>query len=173
MMHRVSRCALGACTDVYTQLLVFARRFVDANGAEDLVQEAFVRAMEVGRGDPRGLPLPYMKVIVRNLAFDSFAKRTRDRALNERAGNNEEPQHSPRREVTLEDDLRDRLAELSQRQWESLVMTVVHGLTENEAASAADVSRSAVAGSRDRALQWLRRSLPETGAKGELNRLAG
>ena len=57
---------------------------------------------------------------------------------------------------SLDADIENRLAELPARQWESLYLTVVKGMTERQAANVAEVSRSAVTGSRDRALQVLR-----------------
>lgn len=164
MTHRESRCggATVSYSSMYTALVMFAKRWVDPDSAEDLVQEAFVRVMECGRHDAQRLPLAYYKAVVRNLALDMYARRSRDRAYT--ALHNEVPHPVIDAETAgatlLEDDLRDRLAELSKRQWESLVMTVVLGMSEREAASAADVSRSAVSGSRERALQWLRESLP-------------
>ncbi|MDX2115731.1 MAG: sigma-70 family RNA polymerase sigma factor [Planctomycetota bacterium] len=150
-------------SDTYAALVHFARRYVDADTAQDLVQEAFVRAMEAGRIDIVGAPLAYLRMIVRNLAFDTLSKRTRDRLAGERSLEARRTGATAHFAAQLDDDLRDRLAELSKRQWESLVLTVVKGMTEHEAASAVDVSRSAVAGSRDRALDWLRRSLPPSG----------
>lgn len=145
-------------------LVSFASRLVDADSAEDLVQEAFVRALESGRSDLSQLPEAYFRTIVRNLAMDFFGRRSRDRLaaerMHSRAGAREhaEVPHDVPAAGTLDDDIRQRLEELSQRQWESLVMTVVLGLTERQAASASAVSRAAVTGGRERALQLLRQA---------------
>lgn len=141
----------------HSALVAFARKLVDADTAEDLVQEAFVRVMEGRPAGTRDLPLAYFKVVVRNLAMDVYSRRTREELAAQRSGaESQRADGSPGETSLLQDDLHERMAELSQRQWESLVMTVVLGMTEHEAASAAHVSRSAVTGSRDRALQWLR-----------------
>lgn len=136
-------------------LVQYATKFVDWETAEDIVQESFVRLIELNRPDLHEMPHAYFKAVVRNVAMDTLNRRSRDRqASNEmqdelcRGGDRETPM--------LDDDIRTLLAELSHRQWESLVMTVVFGMTEREAASAAYVSRSAVTGSRERALASLR-----------------
>lgn len=157
----------------HAALIAFARRLVDADTADDLVQEAFVRVMEGGRSDANDLPLSYFKVVVRNLAIDTYSRRSREEVLARKssalgAGTVSSGADTPQ----FQEDLRERMAELSQRQWESLVMTVVLGMTENEAASAAHVSRSAVTGSRDRALQWLRDAVQRTNP-GNSGRIAG
>lgn len=150
-------CVPRAFGSMRSSLVAYAARIADPDTAEDLVQEAFIRAIESGRPDLDDLPLAYFKTIVHNLAMDTFWKRSRDRIASARLT----AEHGRGRDLaaerdTLDADIQDRLAELSPRQWESLVMTVVHGLTERQAASAADVSRSAVTGSRERALAQLR-----------------
>lgn len=174
MTHRELReRASGSLMSTHAALVAFARRLVDADTAEDLVQEAFVRLIEGGRPEAGRLPLPYLKVVVRNLAMDSFTRKTRDTVAQRAVERSEQDAESKVAEVhTLDGDLKDRLSELSARQWESLVMTVVLGMTEHEAASAADVSRSAVAGSRDRALIWLRDAVRNS-RQGPTPRLAG
>lgn len=173
MMHGQSMGGRRAYCALHGTLVSYARKWVDSDTAEDLAQEAFVRAIEGGRRRVEDLPVSYFKIIVKNLAMDLYAKRSRDRALSSRVGEDGERLMGVGPETALlEEDLRERLAELSQRQWESLVMTVVLGMTEHEAASAADVSRSAVTGGRDRALEWLRRALPGR-AGGSTDRLAG
>lgn len=156
------------------ELLLFARKLVDADTAEDLVQEAFVRVMESGSADAVQDPLSYLKVVVRHLAFDCYTRKSRDTQVVERVrtrdcGLGGEPRSSAAREHS--EELRERMSELSHRQWESLVMTVVLGMTEHEAASAVDVSRSAVTGSRERALQFLRDAVDRR--EQNRNRLAG
>jgi RNA polymerase sigma factor (sigma-70 family) len=144
-------------------LVAYAARLIDPDTAEDLVQEAFVRAMETGRPDLDTLPLSYFKTIVHNLAMDLYWKRSRDRDVSTRlTQRSRDHAHDPLQaeRAALDADIQDRLTDLSQRQWESVMMTVVKGLTERQAASAADVSRSAVTGSRDRALQQLRDAAP-------------
>ncbi len=173
MTHRDRRGDRGInMASMHSALVSFARRLVDADTAEDLVQEAFVRVMEGGRPDAHLLPLSYFKVVVRNLAIDAYTRRARDAVAAQRAQHPEESSETAGRVPSLESDLCDRLAELSKRQWESLVMTVVYGMTEHEAASAADVSRSAVTGSRERALQWLRDTVGRNREVGR-DRLAG
>jgi RNA polymerase sigma-70 factor (ECF subfamily) len=174
MMHREWRDrAGGSLAATHAALVAFARRLVDADTAEDLVQEAFVRLIAGGRPEAACLPLPYLKVVVRNLAMDAYTRRTRDTAAKRAVERSENDAVPPAAEgSTLEVDLQERLSELSARQWESLVMTVVLGMTEHEAASAADVSRSAVAGSRDRALHWLRAAIQKSPG-GPTPRLAG
>ncbi|MBL8745096.1 MAG: sigma-70 family RNA polymerase sigma factor [Phycisphaerae bacterium] len=168
--QRRSAAPLGS---MHSALVAFARRLVDADTAEDLVQEAYVRVMEGGRPDAVTLPLSYFKVVVRNLAIDNYSRRTRDSAAAQKAkGRLERDPSTLVESAQFQDDLRDRMAELSKRQWESLVMTVVLGMTEHEAASAADVSRSAVTGSRERAIQWLRETVNER-KKTNPSRIAG
>lgn len=157
-------------------LLAFARRLVDADTAEDLVQEAFVRALAQDHLDPADHPLAYLKVVVRNLAVDAYTRRMRESTLVERAGLAGEQMIPPIDTIdmdsSLDADLHERLSELSHRQWESLVLTVVLGLTEHEAASAAHVSRSAVNGGRKRAIEWLRQHAGSLNHEAE-KRLAG
>lgn len=162
-------------TSMHAALIGYARRLVDADTAEDLVQEAFVRVMESGRPDADSLPLSYFKTVVRNLAFDAYSRRTRDTNVAERSlitAASGDDGRAERDHSVFEMDLRERLGELSHRQWESLVMTVILGMTEHEAASAASVSRSAVTGGRDRALQWLRANM-NMPARGSSHKLAG
>lgn len=160
---------------MHSALVAFARKLVDADTAEDLVQEAYVRVMEGGRADADRLPLSYFKVVVRNLAMDAYSRRSRDTAAAQRsnASHPTSTMTAPSAETAVfQEDLRERLGELSKRQWESLVMTVALGMTEHEAASAADVSRSAVTGSRDRAIQWLREAVKKR-SPAPTHRLAG
>lgn len=172
MTHREMRRSVGSSVSAtHATLVAFARRFVDADTAEDLVQEAFVRLMEGGRAEAHRLPLAYLKVVVRNLAMDTYTRRSRDSARVERARALAASSAAAAPDSMLESDVCDRLSELSHRQWESLVMTVVLDMTDREAASAADVSRSAVTGSRDRALQWLRDAVG--GSRGAPPRLVG
>lgn len=170
MTHQASAlCVPSAFARMRSTLVAYAARLIDPDTAEDLVQEAFVRAMETGRPDLDTLPLAYFKAIVHNLAMDYFWKRTRDRdvssQLTQRRGDVETHRHAEL--AALDADIQSRLSELSQRQWESVMMTVVKGLTERQAASAADVSRSAVTGSRDRALQQLREAAPAQKPRGK------
>jgi RNA polymerase sigma factor (sigma-70 family) len=176
MMHWESKGrAKLPVASMHSALIAFARRLVDADTAEDLVQEAYVRVMEGGRTDADRLPLSYFKVVVRNLAMDAYSRRSRDSAAAQRS-NTSQPtstMSAPSVETAIfQEDLRERLGELSKRQWESLVMTVALGMTEHEAASAADVSRSAVTGSRDRAIQWLREAVKHH-SPASTQRLAG
>lgn len=173
MQWESNRRAGTPMASMHSALVAFARRLVDADTAEDLVQEAFVRVMEGGRSDAATLPLSYFKVVVRNLAIDNYSRRSRDSVAAQRSMDMLETETSTLTEsAQFQDDLRDRMAELSKRQWESLVMTVVLGLTEHEAASAADVSRSAVTGSRDRAIQWLRETVQKQSSTNQ-SRIAG
>lgn len=164
MTHTASAvCVPSAFTRMRSTLVAYAARLIDPDTAEDLVQEAFVRAMETRRPDLDTLPLAYFKTIVHNLAMDLFWKRSRDRDVSNSLTHRDATRdHDPLRaeRAALDADIQDRLSDLSQRQWESVMMTVVKGMTERQAASAADVSRSAVTGSRDRALQQLRDAAP-------------
>ena len=158
MTHTASSvCIPHAFMGMRASLVAYAARLLDPDTAEDLVQEAFVRAIESQRPDLAQLPLSYFKAIVHNLAMDHFWRRARDRKVSVRIGERRDRLPlEPAERRSLDADIENRLAELPARQWESLYLTVVKGMTERQAANVAEVSRSAVTGSRDRALQVLR-----------------
>ncbi|WP_421999609.1 sigma-70 family RNA polymerase sigma factor [Reyranella sp.] len=60
-------------------LLIYARRLVrDRSGAEDVVQEAWLRFDEASRRQLLGQPLSYLYRIVHNLALDVCRRRARE-----------------------------------------------------------------------------------------------
>lgn len=157
----------GPVTSMYEsmhgRLLSFACRFADPHTAEDLVQEAFARAIEYASPRTGELSISYLKAIVRNLAVDLYARRARDQRTGAAIIAEGEPIDSPADDPIDEEveTLQRELARLTQRQWASVTLTVGRGLTESEVAQADGVSRTAVIGSRERALEVLRRAIAQ------------
>lgn len=165
MTHVQSALAVAATYErIREQLLAFARRLSDPTTAEDLVQDAFVRIIEYGRGG-EGVSIAYLRAVVRNLAHDLHARRARDIRLMQSPEREGEPVEVPAEDPIdgLNDSLQRGLEQLTTRQWQSLVLTVTRGLTEEAAAHSADVSRTAISGSRERAIQTLRHAMRVAG----------
>lgn len=146
---------------MHERVLSFACRLADAHTAEDLVQEAFARALAYARPGGGTLNAAYLKAIVRNLANDLHSRRTRDeRAAAARGA--ERPATCASGADRIDPApawLRHELERLTPRQWSSVMLTIARGLPEEIVACADGITRTAVAGSRERALRALRESV--------------
>jgi len=143
------------------RLLAFARTMTDAAGADDAVQETFLRVLLYGRKSAREIDLPYLLVTVRNVirrerrragpgAWDHAAPGVAagGRACFAGAADPEAHERSIARHVEA---LREPLRE-------ALVLTAVQGLSGARAARALGVPTHAVERRRRLAVRTLRRS---------------
>jgi RNA polymerase sigma factor (sigma-70 family) len=138
--------AFGALYDRYRLRLVhFARRILSgaADEAEDVVQEAFLRAHAALRATDRAIVLgPWLYTIVRNRALD--VRRSRG-LLRER--HHGQPVPLPLADPELSLDQRDRLrrivdqiGHLPEREGRALVLRAFEGRTHAELAARLDTS---------------------------------
>jgi RNA polymerase sigma-70 factor (ECF subfamily) len=139
--------------------------------AQDIVQEAYLRALRFAGGFRGGDPRAWILAIVRNTAF-TFLKRTR--GSNSPMEFDENVHRGEVEDVGLEADavrgadgamIRDALNELAEEFREVIVMRDIEGLSYKEIADAADLPIGTVMSRLARARGKLARSLKERIAK--------
>ena len=117
----------------------------DDHDAQDIVQEAYLRALRFAGGFRGGDPRAWILAIVRNTAF-TWLKR--NRGSNSPAEFDESIHHGELEDAGLEADavrkvdgamIRDALNELSEEFREVIVMRDIEGLSYKEIADAADL----------------------------------
>jgi RNA polymerase sigma-70 factor, ECF subfamily len=117
----------------------------DDHDAQDIVQEAYLRAIRFAGGFRGGDPRAWILAIVRNTAF-TWLKR--NRGANSPAEFDESVHHGEVEDAGLEADavrkvdgamIRDALDELSEEFREVIVMRDIEGLSYKEIADAADL----------------------------------
>lgn len=142
-------------------LLLYAGRLLgDPHGAQDVVQEAFVRllAQDPAAVDPR-IPA-WLYAVCRNLAMDRLRRgrimeRSATPLLDERAGGRDDPAAA----AALRDDAAAALRAvdgLPDRQREAVLLRFSHGLSYRETAEVMDVTVSHVGVLLHEALKTLR-----------------
>ncbi|HWU04142.1 MAG TPA: sigma-70 family RNA polymerase sigma factor [Novosphingobium sp.] len=97
------------------ELINYARTVSgDADGAEDLVQEAWLRLDQAARAEPIAKPAHLLWRILRNLAIDRGRRITREKGLVAREPTQEQLEQQPDRQPSIEDMLiaRDELARI-------------------------------------------------------------
>ena len=148
---------------LYPPLVRFAAGLAgEADEADDLVQEAFVRLWERRTTlDPERSVRALLYRTVRNLAYNRTRDRSRRRHLLE---SHEPPEASPRADVVLEarhtaEHLRRAVAALPERQREAFLLTRVEGLSHTDVADVMGIAAATVNVHLVRALKTLRSSL--------------
>lgn len=143
----------------------------DDHDAQDIVQEAYLRALRFAGGFRGGDPRAWILAIVRNTAF-TFLKR--NRGSNSPAEFDESIHRGDDDDAGLEADavrkadgamIRAALDELSEEFREVIVMRDIEGLSYKEIADAADLPLGTVMSRLARARSKLARSLKERIAK--------
>ena len=136
-IHRRFRAALTA----------FARRMLHGSGhdADDVVQDAFIRAYRGLRATDRAMALrPWLYMIVRNRALDELrAPRRADAYSDESVRMHAVPDADPARRCEQRDAIRfivEEIARLPERQRMALVMREFDGRTHAETARALDTT---------------------------------
>jgi RNA polymerase sigma-70 factor (ECF subfamily) len=139
--------------------------------AQDIVQEAYLRALRFAGGFRGGDPRAWILAIVRNTAF-TFLKR--NRGSNSPVEFDESRHRGEAEDMGLEADavrgadgamIRDALNELAEEFREVIVMRDIEGLSYKEIADAADLPIGTVMSRLARARGKLARSLKERIAK--------
>lgn len=145
----------------------------DDHDAQDVVQDAYVRAFRFAGGFRGGDSRAWILTIVRNTAF-TWLKR--NRGVNSPVEFDESQHRGEIEDLGLEADavrkadgtmIRDALNELSEEFREVIVMRDIEGLSYKEIADAADVPIGTVMSRLARARSKLARSLKERIAKEE------
>ncbi len=143
----------------------------DDHDAQDVVQEAYVRAFRFASGFRGGDPRAWILAIVRNSAF-TWLKR--NRGANAPVEFDESQHRGEIEDAGLESDavrkadgamIRECLNELSEEFREVIVMRDIEGLSYKEIAAAADMPIGTVMSRLARARSKLARSLKERIAK--------
>jgi RNA polymerase sigma-70 factor (ECF subfamily) len=120
----------------YEQRLVgYARQMLGGahHDAEEVVQDAFVRALTALRADDREMALkPWLYTIVRNRALDTLRRPTRTADLDVHAPMLSDASADPHERVTRSEDLRHLVCELKrlpERQRTALVLHELGGVS--------------------------------------------
>ncbi len=142
-------------------LLLYAERLLrDPHGAQDVVQEAFLRLL-TAEGATAGIRLPgWLYAVVRNLAFDRLRRerwmeRSDSPALDARTGTDDPPARAALGEQAAA-ALR-ALESLPEKQREALRLRLQHGLSYREIAEVMDATVSHVGVLIHEGLKSLRR----------------
>lgn len=159
------QAALGELMDRHWKPLVrYALRFLgDLDGAEDAVQEAFVRVW-AKRADwvPSGNPRSFLYRIVRNLVLQEREKREVRRRWREARPPEEPAGDSPDDSLeadTLRRDLDRAIGALPARRQEIVVLARFHGLSYRQISEVMEISPQTVANQMSAALRELRVAL--------------
>ncbi len=157
-MHERERAILGrSCQASGPALVLYARQWLDADLAEDVVQDAFVRLL--ARWRPPAHVKAWLFRCVRNAAIDQWRSR-KSRQRYERERRSERPWFEPR----LDDLLDARTAEealrrLPEEQREIIVLRLWGGLTLHEASETTGEAASTLSSRYQAGLTALRRVL--------------
>lgn len=154
----------------YERVYCFARRSVDAQTAEDIAQDVFVRLLDLPDLETRIIESSYLIKIADNLLkrryrklqqFYRHAAEERERVCEaacrpgDRAGGG----------VEQVSDLAESLRQLSQCEQDAVQLIILRGLSYDEAAAALGVKTSSVNNWKFRGLQRLKQhSSPKTAA---------
>lgn len=150
--------------DLVPQLRAFARSLCrDATRADDLVQEALVRALSnLGQFTPGTNLKAWLFTIVRN-EYYTFLRRGRFETLDDREGALPEPTVPPEHEGELQlRDLNRALGQLSPDQREALILVTASGFSYEEAASICNCAVGTIKSRVGRAREQLGRLLEGT-----------
>lgn len=137
-------------------VVAYAKRFTTAASAEDVAQEVFLRLLRY-KGCIAGVPRAFIFAMARNAAI---SLRAHERRLAAPAGSASVAATGPR-SAKVEDDLDALLRalhSLPDGHREVVDLTVIQGLSEQEAARVLKISRSAVGARRRDALARLRQA---------------
>jgi len=157
-MHENERAILGRSCQAYGPALVlYARQWLDAELAEDVVQEAFVRLLSKWR-QPANLRA-WLFHCVRNAAVDQWRSR-QVRQRYEKSQRGERPWFEPRLDDVLDArTAEDALRRLPEEQREIIVLRLWGGLNLHEAAEATGEAVSTLSSRYQAGLAALRRIL--------------
>jgi len=137
----------------------------DPDGAEDLVQEAFVRLLSAGPGPLRDSVRPFLYAIVRNLARDASRRSRIERghapAIALRAARTETA--DPASLKRLEKVVAGALEQLPEEQREAVVLKVYGGLTFEEIAELVGIPQGTAISRYRYAVEKLGDLLADTG----------
>jgi RNA polymerase sigma-70 factor, ECF subfamily len=143
----------------------------DDHDAQDVVQEAYLRAVRFASGFRGGDPRAWILAIVRNTAF-TWLRRNRGpnqpTEFDEKEHGGESEPHGLEAEAVRKADgamIREALEELAEEFREVIVLRDIEGLSYKEIATAADVPIGTVMSRLARARGKLARSLKERIAK--------
>lgn len=150
--------------ELVPQLRAFARSLCrDATRADDLVQEALVRALSnLGQFTPGTNLKAWLFTIVRN-EYYTFLRRGRFETLDDREGALPEPTVPPEHEGELQlRDLNRALGQLSPDQREALILVTASGFSYEEAATICGCAVGTIKSRVGRAREQLSRLLEGT-----------
>lgn len=145
----------------YDRVYCFARRSVDAQTAEDVAQDVFVRLLDVSDLESRVIESSYLIKIADNLLKRRFRKLQQfyRHAAQEREklGNGARSVQPGNRKVDVSDsELAESLRGLSAREQDAVRLIILRGLSYDEAAASLGVNSSSVNNWKFRGLQRLK-----------------
>ncbi|MDA1007524.1 MAG: sigma-70 family RNA polymerase sigma factor [Planctomycetota bacterium] len=117
--------------------------------AEDAVNEFFLRLMRIGPGDGKRLTFSYLYVCCRRLAARTACQSRTHQLLAQ-----ESPAHCEHGEET--ESLTALLQGVTRVEWDVIRLTVVDGLTYEQAAASLGISISTLMGIRQRSISRIR-----------------
>jgi RNA polymerase sigma-70 factor (ECF subfamily) len=154
----------GGTLDAYRARLVQrARSLVGAADAEDVVQDAFERALRATTARPGSDPLPWLNRITRNVAYDRLKSRARKSLMPIPAVDTESAERSVVRRETVA-ELGCAFLELPAAQRRTIVLHDVQGYSNVEIATLDQVPYHTVRTRLNRARQAVRIALGSMGS---------
>lgn len=140
---------------LYPVALRCARRMVGPSLAEDVAQEVFLRLLTYRSHERMALTAPFVARVTRNTALHLLGEQRRTRAA-ATGLEGAEPAADAGPTDLVGSVLGELLKSLPERQREAVVLTEMHGLSDEQAARALRMSRAAVGERRRVALDRLR-----------------
>jgi RNA polymerase sigma-70 factor (ECF subfamily) len=142
-------------------LVLYARQWLDRGGAEDVVQEVFVRLMAQRREPPN--VKAWLYACVRNAAISEARSVFRRRRREQTAAGQTPAWFSPHpRDVLEAETVQRAVQDLPERQREILLLRVWSGMTLNEVAQVTGLAISTIFDEYRRGLDGVRRALEST-----------
>lgn len=148
----------GVIGDLYPVALRCARRLVGPSLAEDVAQEVFLRLLTYRAHERMALTAPFVARVTRNTALHLLSEQRRTRAADPDT-KSAEPEAEAGPTDLVGSVLAELLRSLPERQREAVVLTEMHGLSDEQAARALRMSRAAVGERRRVALDRLREGI--------------
>lgn len=162
--ERRRRLAADLFEQCGSALVLYARQWLSAEGAEDAVQRAFIKLM--GAADEPDYPKAWMYRVVRNEAMNVLRNRKRRSAHDEKIAQQARPWFEPVRDTLADgEEVAVALRTLPEIQREAVVLRTWGGMTLSEAAAVMGVSTSAAFDRYRKGLAGIRKHLERGSCK--------
>ncbi len=145
-------------------LVLYARQWLSAEGAEDAVQRAFIKLM--GAADEPDYPKAWLYRVVRNEAMNVLRNRKRRSKHDEKIAQQSRAWFEPARDALADsEEVAAALRALNDNQREAVVLRTWGGMTLSEAAAVMGVSTSAAFDRYRKGLAGIRKHLERGSCK--------